>query len=104
MYVGGSIDRYEGGGAAWGGGREEGEVLIIVLFSGDQHLSPPSPSRSLFPRRPGGRGGRSLEKRDGGGRGRPPVMNERRWQTPRAVISDPPPNRRAEEDNEGGAE
>ncbi|TNN24453.1 hypothetical protein EYF80_065422 [Liparis tanakae] len=33
------------------------------------------------------------------------VMNERRWRTPKAVISDPPPtSRRRQTDNEGGRE
>lgn len=75
------------------GGRGEGrrrEHLIGALFLGDQHLSspavhrppstPPSPRhRSLFPRKPGGRGGEGS------------VMNERHWRTPKAAISDPPP-------------
>lgn len=75
------------------GRREEGrrrERLIGALFLGDQHLSspavhrppsaPPSPRhRSLFPRKPGGRGGEGS------------VMNERHWRTPKAAISDPPP-------------
>ena len=61
----------------------------LVCFLEDEHLSSLAvhPSVHRFPEAPGGREGS--------------VMNERRWRTPKAMISDPPPtSQHRQKDNE----
>lgn len=92
-----SIDQYEGSVVVLGEGGRVRDADYCVVFGRSTPVTPvTSVTLPLIVSQEAWR--KEWEELGEEGRrweGQTPVMDERRWQTPRAVISDPPPERRA---------